>query len=321
VVSAVAVEHPFPAVVVGCDDSWQSHTAVEAATGEARRRGCPLVLLSVARSDGMRGGLAAMRAWEQDALAAATATAKRAAERAASTDRTVPVQIVVAGSVDDQKVIDIARRAAVLVVGGYGSRGQTAFSIGTTSGALLRRLGTPVLVPRRQPAPGPGVRSRASSERPPHVLVGVRLSRDSGEALRAAAAQARLRGWSLAVVHAVATTHPGQQLHREQQAVWDAIRAVPECASVPCHVEVVREAVVPALIGRCGPGDLLVVSTRGGGTLAGLIEGSVARGVLDASVCDVLVVPGLVDDTRPPGAADDAGSALEESTHGARRAR
>jgi nucleotide-binding universal stress UspA family protein len=48
---------------------------------------------------------------------------------------------------------------------------------------------------------------------------------------------------------------------------------------------------VTALLARCAPDDLLVVGTRGGGTLAGLVQGSVARGVLDGLLCDVIVVP------------------------------
>ncbi|HEV7195326.1 MAG TPA: universal stress protein [Pedococcus sp.] len=313
----MTVSYPLNTVVVGCDDSWQSHAAVEAATLEAGRRHCSLVVLSVARADGLRGGLAAMRAWEQDAVAAATATAKRAAARANDTDGTVPVQIVVAGSVDDAQVADAARRADLLVVGGYGSRGQAAFSLGTISGELVRRFGTPVLVPRRERATAPG----SWHDRPPEVLVGISPARGATQPLRAAARQALLRGWSLAVVHTVPTTHPGQRLHHEQQAVWDAVRAVPECASVPCRVEVVQEATVAALVSRCGPRDLLVVSTRGGGTLAGLIAGSVARGVLDASVGDVMVVPALAG-TSPGDVADDSANVLvgvlEEAPRGVR---
>lgn len=286
----MAVSNPVTTVVVGCDGSWQSQAAVEAATLEAGRRHCPLVLLSVARTDGLHGGLVAMRQGEHDAVVAATATAKRAAERALATDRAVPVQIVVARSVDDAQVADAARRAALLVVGGYGSRGQSAFSLSTTSGELVRRFGAPVLVPHRDSAAGAG-----SWDEPPEVLVGVNPSSGATQLLSAAAHQAKLRGWSLAVVHTVPTTHPGQRLHHEQQAVWDVVRAVPECALVPCHVEVIQGATIPTLLGRCGPRDLLVVSTRGGGTLAGLIEGSVARGVLDASVCDVLIVPAAAD--------------------------
>ena len=42
---------------------------------------------------------------------------------------------------------------------------------------------------------------------------------------------------------------------------------------------------------RALPDDLMVVGTRGEGRLAGLIAGSVCRGVLDAMPCDVMVVP------------------------------
>jgi hypothetical protein len=36
------------------------------------------------------------------------------------------------------------------------------------------------------------------------------------------------------------------------------------------------------------------VGTRGGGTLAGLVRGSVARDLLDTAACDVLILPARV---------------------------
>jgi nucleotide-binding universal stress UspA family protein len=308
----MAVLNALNTVVVGCDDSWQSHAAVETATLEAARRHCPLVVLTVAYAEALRGGLAAMREREQDAAAAALATTQRAAEKASTTDNTVPVHIVVADSADDPKIAQVAERAELLVVGGHGARGQSAFSLGTISGELVRRFSVPVLVPRGEHPTSPG----PWDGRPPQVLVGVSLSGDATQPLRAAARQAQLRGWPLRVVHTVPTSHPGQQLPHEQEAVWDAVHAVPECALVPCHVEVVQEATIAALTSRCGPRDLLVVGTRGGGTLAGLIERSVARGVLDASLCDVMVVPAL----RATGAkrADDPGVTLETAPRAAR---
>jgi nucleotide-binding universal stress UspA family protein len=54
---------------------------------------------------------------------------------------------------------------------------------------------------------------------------------------------------------------------------------------------VTQEPAVTALVTRVLPDDLMVVGTRGEGRLAGLIAGSVCRGVLDAMPCDVMVVP------------------------------
>lgn len=310
--SAMAVSNALNAVVVGCDGSWQSNAAVETATEEAARRHSPLVLLTVAYAEGLRGGLAAMREREQDAAAAALATTQRAAERASAIDNTVPVHIVVADSADDPKVAEVAERADLLVIGGHGTRGQSAFSLGTISGELVRRFSAPVLVPRGKHPTSPG----PWDGRPPQVLVGVSLTGDATRPLRAAARQAQLRGWPLRVVHTVPTSHPGQQLHHEQEGVWTAVHAVPECALVPCYVEVVQEATIAALTSRCGPRDLLVVSTRGGGTLAGLIEGSVARAVLDASLCDVMVLPA----PRATGTdgADVPGTTLQTAPQAAR---
>jgi nucleotide-binding universal stress UspA family protein len=302
--SVTAVGQP---VVVGADGSWQSLVAVEAGTAEAARRDCPLVVLSVARSDSVGGGLSALREAEAAATQAATATAKRATELAFAAAPGVPIEVIVAPDVEAPEVSRLAQRADLLVVGGFGSRGQAAFSLGTVSGELARRFETAVLVPRLSPAPpqGPG------GTRNPEVIVGVGRSRADVAALHAAALEARLRRWPLTVVHVVPTTHVGQRLRHEQQDAWGIVRSVPECREVPCHVEVVQGQVVGFLVGRSAARDLLVVGTRGGGTLAGLVEGSVARGVLDQAPCDVLVVPSV--NGTSPSPAHARGDALQET--------
>jgi nucleotide-binding universal stress UspA family protein len=65
---------------------------------------------------------------------------------------------------------------------------------------------------------------------------------------------------------------------------------------------------VSALLDRVAPGDLLVLGTRGGGRLAGLIPTAVSRAVLDAMPCDLLVVRSgdpmpLAMPSRPPAVA------------------
>ena len=290
-------------VVVGCDGSWQSLVAVEAGAVEAARRGSLLVLLAVARSDGGSRGLAALREAEADALKAAAATAKRAAHRASAIAPAVPFEVVVASVVDAPEVRRLAQRAGVLVVGGFGSRGQAAFSIGTVSGELVRRLGCAVLVPRLAPPQSSG----HADTRSPEVIVGVARSQSDAATLQAAAQEAQVRGWPLTVVHVVTTSRAGQRLQHEQQEVWRTVRSVPGCREVPCHVEVVQGERISFLVGRSAPRDLLVVGTRGGGTLAGLIDGSVARGVLDHAACDVLVVPGdAATSSSPAGEREGA---------------
>ncbi|HET7477141.1 MAG TPA: universal stress protein [Dermatophilaceae bacterium] len=273
-------------VVVGCDGSWQSQAAVAVATREAARRGGPLVLLAVARRGGMPKGLSDLRQYADSTLESARAVGIRAAEVAEATDPSVAAHVVVAPTVDAEEVEEVRRSAALLVLGGTGSRGQAAFSLGSTSRDLARRFRVPVLVPRVE-----GASARPVDDRHPQVHVGWSGRRSETSLLRLAAREARLRGWSLDVLHAVPRSQPGDRLRQDQDAAWQAVHAVPECAEVPCRVEVVYDEPVAALVSRCAPGDLLLVATRGGGTLAGLVRGSVARGVLDVLPCDVIVVP------------------------------
>jgi len=79
------------------------------------------------------------------------------------------------------------------------------------------------------------------------------------------------------------------------EKVWRRCRAALEeaqfLADVPVNLVITQGDPVHALLHRVGPGDLLVVGTRGQGGLAGLVNGSVSRQILDQITCDVMVVP------------------------------
>jgi nucleotide-binding universal stress UspA family protein len=282
----MAAQQNVDLVVVGADGSWQSQRAVESAAREAARRRGTLLVLTVARGDGTAVGLAELRRLEESAVQAARAVSKRAVEAARATDSTVPVEAVVVASLDAPELAAILQRADLLVLGGHGRLGQAAFSLGSISGELARRLRAPVLLPRIDPPP-----ETPTIHRSAEVHVGLSGRGAEGDLVRLAAREAAQRGASLRVIRAVPRSQPGEGLQREVQEIWETVRGVAVSASVPCQVEVVQDDPVTALLARCAPDDLLVVGTRGGGTLAGLVQGSVARGVLDGLLCDVIVVP------------------------------
>jgi nucleotide-binding universal stress UspA family protein len=292
------------AVVVGCDGSWQSQAAVATATREAALRGLSLVLLAVARVGAVADGLSELRRSEGIAEERARAVAKRAAGVAHETDPQVRVEMVVTASLDTSAALALAGRAALLVLGGHGSGGQRALSLGSTSDAVAHWARSPVMVP----GTGPDARSGRppEGEREPVVLVGVAGERADGDLLRYAAQEAALRRTPLRVVHAVPRPASEVWLADRLEVLWRQVRDVPETVDVPCQVEVVHEDPTTALLSRSRRDDVLVVGTRGGGTLAGLIHGSVARGVLDAATCDVVVVPpgALVGSATPPAPAE-----------------
>ncbi|MDT0214951.1 universal stress protein [Rothia sp. ARF10] len=299
--SRVAEQQLVDVVVVGADGSWQSQRAVEAAAREARLRGRPLAVLTLARARPMGSTLSAQVEAERQALSYAVAIAARARDVAERTCPDVVVETVVAASVADPEVERLADRAGLLVLGGHGSGGEVAFSIGSTSGDLARRFRVPILLPQAQVhvagagAAGSPVREKSRHGEPaphePEVLVGLNRGGDSVDMLLLAVAEAGLRGAALRVVRALPATSPASDLQGEVHRVWAALRPLLASSSVPCRVEVVHGDPVGSLRDRCRPGDLVVVGTRGGGTLAGLVDGSVARRVLDGLACDTLVVP------------------------------
>jgi nucleotide-binding universal stress UspA family protein len=272
-------------VVAGCDGSWYSLQAVSVAVREAAVRRAGVVLLAVARPT-TASGLTELREAETAGTARAMATVKRAAAQAGAADPAVPLETLVVTSAEDPAVSALADRAVLLVLGSHGGGGQSAFSLASTSDGLIHRLRVPVLVPgaeRLRPVTG-------SEQARVRVKVGFRPQTDRSDLLGLAAREAFLRENGLEVV--AASRGMGRDaVDQTQHDVWQAIRAVPECGAVAVHVVVVEAPALTALLLGSRPGDLVVVGTRGGGTLAGLVPDSLARGVLDAAPCDVLVLP------------------------------
>jgi nucleotide-binding universal stress UspA family protein len=136
------------------------------------------------------------------------------------------------------------------------------------------------------------------------VVVGVDGSGPSIEALRFAAAEARLRGASLRVVHgftipitgswtagAVVDAEPFEQAARN--LVEEAITAVGsdlEGLVVERVVEV--GGAVSVLLDHASRDDLVVVGSRGHGGFKGLLLGSVSQQVATHAPCPVVIVRG-----------------------------
>lgn len=278
-----------PAVVVGCDGSWESMEAVDVAVDEALRRRLPLVVLTI--EDGPGRDVRHLGDWTRAAAEGADqaeATSRRALERIAG--RVPVVSAVTTATVQGSQLDALATRAVLLVVGRHGARGLGAFASGSMSEQLVRRLGCPVLVagPRATSAPGAAVGSPH-----PGVVVGVDDEPSAAVVLAVAVEAAQARGWALTVVYAAPRTDT--ELHVLAATVWDRHADLLLAGRSPDHslarVVVAVDRPVAALLAHASGRDLVVVGTQGEGRLAGLIGGSVARGVLDAMPCDVLVVP------------------------------
>ncbi|MEO7270079.1 MAG: universal stress protein [Knoellia sp.] len=288
-------------VVVGCDGSWHSYRAVDVAAREAAQRGCRLTLLVVPRDDVPHDDepLSGYSAAERRGRSRAHVTAQLARERALAAAPHVGVDIVV-DDLDGPALQALAERAAMLVVGGHGRGGQRALSLSSLSDSLVRRLRVPIMIPGEG---SPTSRTAPAIAHLPRVVVGVDGRGGEEELISIAAVEARARDCSMVIVRAVRPDREGGVMARPQvwDETWMAVRQADKDAAVSCRVVVTVDEPVAALTGECGPDDLLVVGTRGQGRLAGLVPGSVARGVLDAGICDVMVVPPSAVGVPRPG--------------------
>jgi len=275
-------------VVVGCDGSWHSETAVVAATHEAARRGVSLVLLAVADTRGSQPDrLSWVARHEAEAMQMALAVAKRGQWRAHHTDPSVATQVVAVAGHDAAELTELAGIAGLLVLGGHGGRGQLAFSIGSTSAELARVFRCAFLLPHDRAS-----RAKEPLDRRPAIVVGLDDLRRAVPILAVAVAEAAVRRAELVAVHAVRS-----EAAAGDETLGDAWRAARTAVGLDgrpglsSRLVVTQEPAVAALVTRVLPDDLMVVGTRGEGRLAGLIAGSVCRGVLDDMPCDVMVVP------------------------------
>lgn len=274
------------AVVVGIESRPGQQRLVEAAAAEAAARACPLVVVTVV--PGVRGGhgdvgelLAEERRLAEDAASGLAAALSDAQTRH-------PELVLRGASVPEDAPDDLTGvlpAARLLVVGGRGTSGRRAFTLGSVSRRLLQGLDCPVLV-----VPGDG--GSAGAARP--VLAGVQDDDLAPLVLAAAAEAAATRGGRLQVLHAY-TRRPGEgddeALTRADRLCADLI----ERAGLPAALQVERlvtlDAAGSALVRGSAEASVLVVGSRGPLALAGLALESVSAAVLHDARCPVLVVP------------------------------
>lgn len=281
---------PLPLVAVWCDGSFDSNVAVRTAATAAVRRGEGLLVITVSRPTATT--LSAHTAAEAAAHARGAAIVRRAHELAVETEPEVLVESVVLRDADDPALTPYLERVTQVVLGRRGAGGQAAFSLGSTSHALVHRVQRPLLVPGGfHPSQAPGAQptdAPVPAVPRPVVRVGFRPKLDPIELLRLAAAEATSRQ---APMHVVSCVRGAQDAERVQRAMWSELLVADVSAPLPREVRVEAGEPAEVLCRLSRPHDLLVVGTRGGGTLSGLIRDSVARRLLDEAPCDVLVLP------------------------------
>jgi nucleotide-binding universal stress UspA family protein len=143
------------------------------------------------------------------------------------------------------------------------------------------------------------------------VVVGIDGSAGARAALRWAAAEARLRGTPLRVVHAWTFSYPPgagygvlgpsadnisgsrmSDMRRAAEALLErAIEQLPpEADSVEIDRQVIEGSAGDVLVGAVTENDLLVVGSRGRGGFASLLLGSVSQQCAHHAPCPIVIV-------------------------------
>jgi nucleotide-binding universal stress UspA family protein len=310
-------------VVVGVDDSAGGRSALVWALRTAASRGARLevvaafpvdyswtdaYLLDPRRIDATRRGTEArIRAMVVEARSEAGAAAGAGAG-------SVDVEEVVVAGAAAEHLVDRSRGADLLVVGSRGRGALPGALLGSVSLRCVMHAHCPVVVVHEQePA--------AAENGPPTVVVGVDGSPASRAALDVAAREARHRGARMEVVVAYrladtwndveeVTSVPAEELRRRVEATVSAdVSEVLGAGGAPdrprVDIVVVEGSPADVLVRRAEGADLLVVGSRGQGTLPGLVLGSVALRVVVRARCPVLVV-------RPSARAEQSSAAQQE---------
>jgi nucleotide-binding universal stress UspA family protein len=194
-------------------------------------------------------------------------------------------------------LLDQAAGADLLVVGTRGHGGFSGLLLGSVSRHCANHASGPVaVVPATAPLPDAA-----------DVVVGVDGSESSKAALRFAVAEAARRGARLVVVHscwehgqALRSDSMGRSAHADDLVARGCVllrdltdQAMTEADRVPARVETLPVEAPPAsaLLDRAKSAGLLVVGSRGRGSVAGLFLGSVSQHCAQRSPCAVVVVP------------------------------
>ena len=286
-------------VVVGFDGSLHAALALDWAATEAARRRVPLVVLHAYSPDypAVRSAGPGEHVPQQPSSAihaAAEDTATAAVERV----RAAHPSLEVAGRVvpDDAgaALVESSTAAALIVVGARGLGRLRRLRVGSVSSYVTPRSHSPVVVVHETP-------SRSLSEL--RVIVGVDGSADSAAALRFAFEAAERQQIGVTVVHtwdldvdataaALAWSVDWQQADEQERAlVAESVAGyASDFPTVDVRRYVVRGHPVAELARQSENAALLVLGTRGRGSLKGMVLGSVSQRVLHDAHCPVAVV-------------------------------
>lgn len=289
---------PSP-IVVAVDNGDRADDAVDWAAAEAAERGSPLVVVHVFHPPLALDayGFIPLTDTPPGAQAAGAEVLRASLRRAAAVASELEVYAQLISGVPTRVLPDLSRGAALLVLGsrsGRSGRGHNVLT-GSVAGQLVARASCPVVVIRRRPrTPGPGPAR-------PRVVVGIDLTRCCSGALDVAFRAAAQRGIPVTAVHAWGADTPadlegvcGSRPVTEARARRKlALLLEPwqeQFAGVPVHPRVVRADPADALVAESEGAALVVVGSRGRGSVRGTLFGSVSRSLVQRARSPLVVV-------------------------------
>jgi len=301
------VDPPVPGgrVVVGVDGSVTSRAALLWAVRAAAGRGGRVEVVTAFAVDFYWSDAHLLDSRRLDGIRDATERRVRElvdevrrdpslAESAGARD--VDVEVVVTAGAAAQHLVDRSRGAALLVVGSRGRGAVAGALLGSVSLRCVTHAHCPVVVLH-----GPGPVGTASEG---VVVVGIDGSPGARAALAVAAEEAGRTGARLEAVTAfrpIEMWGEAPSVVRVEDLlagardmataeVSDVLGAADRPGRPQVDVSVVEGPAADVLLERAARAQLLVVGSRGQGTLPGLLLGSVALRVVSRSGCPVMVV-------------------------------
>lgn len=301
-------------ILVGVDGSEGSIRALRWALEEAVARKAVLELATVWQSPHDFEGEPSHPVAEETIAAGANEQLDLAIAEVLGDSRVVDVERSVLHGDAAQTLCDRSAHSDLLVVGSRGSGGLAGLLLGSVSTKCAHRSLCPVAI-----VPKANGRRESRSGQSGRIMVGVDGSEGSRRALRWAAADAELRGWSIEAVAVWSNPYGGEMslefqapyFRKDQlasrkkveeqltEAVSDAVAGLP---TVTVHQVVVDGDPAEILCGRSANADLLVVGSRGHGGFARLLLGSVSSACAHHSGCPIVIVPAPHPDIDAPTA-------------------
>ncbi|GGQ26373.1 universal stress protein [Streptosporangium pseudovulgare] len=280
---------PAP-VIVAVDGSPDAARAVRWAADDAFRRRLPLRLVHVVERGPYDIPRFSAPEWPGTLVVSGRRVLDEAENQARARQPTLEVATELIEGSRTRSLCEQAADAAQIVLGSRGLGGFASALLGSVSTYVAGHVRCPVVVVR------PG-----GEEHRREVVVGVDDSPQSDPALAYAFEQAKARGCPLRAVHAWQlpvhafapdVTYDMDEVRRYQdRMVREKLTAWREKLPEVQVIEDVSSAhPVDALVEASADADLVVVGSRGMGTIGSAILGSVSRGVLHHARCPVAVV-------------------------------